>query len=109
MKRTNSRYTDSETRGPAPRRSSPEALYRAEKARRRLDVPHDALMAEAKREFQRMLDDSRATRKGGRPKKNAAPRAAAPTEDVELDEGELDIDADLELPEGMAEETAEEE
>lgn len=53
---------------------SPEDLYRAEKekARRERNASHDGLMAEAQRAFDQRLEEGRAARKGGRPKKEAA-------------------------------------
>ena len=57
------------------RRKSPEAAYHAEKAKRQRSLPHDQLMAEAKREYERLMEESQAARKGGRPKKSARPKA----------------------------------
>jgi hypothetical protein len=51
------------------KRESGQATYRAEKAKRGPNVPHDELMADAKAAFDRMMDEGRAARKGGRPKK----------------------------------------
>jgi hypothetical protein len=53
------------------KRASGEATYRDEKAKRGRNRPHDELMADAKRAFDKMLSDERAARKGGRPKKTA--------------------------------------
>ena len=50
-------------------KATPQSLYQTEKAKRQRTLPHDELMAEAKREYQRLMDESQAARKGGRPKK----------------------------------------
>jgi hypothetical protein len=57
------------------RKTTPQAAYRAEKARiqRRATSSHAQLMAEAKRLYEAQLEHDRATRKGGRPKKKTVP------------------------------------
>ena len=50
-------------------KATPQSVYQTEKAKRQRSLPHDELMAEAKREYQRLMDESQAARKGGRPKK----------------------------------------
>ena len=62
---------------PAPA-ASPQATYQAEKAKagRERARAHDEAMADAKRAFDQLMEDGRAARKGGRPKK------VKPTEDV---------------------------
>ncbi|HEX5829420.1 MAG TPA: hypothetical protein VFY16_00475, partial [Gemmatimonadaceae bacterium] len=49
---------------------SPQAMYRAEKerAQRERSLNHAELMAEAQRAFDKMMEDGKAARKGGRPK-----------------------------------------
>ena len=69
---------------PPPAPSSPQATYQAEKAKagRERARAHDEAMADAKRAFDQLMEDGRAARKGGRPKK------VKPTEEVvdDLDE-----------------------
>ncbi|HVE79815.1 MAG TPA: hypothetical protein VNA89_13180 [Gemmatimonadaceae bacterium] len=54
------------------KRKTPQAIYQAEKerARRERRTPHARLMAEARREYERLLAQNEAARKGGRPKKS---------------------------------------
>ena len=63
---------------PPPAPASPQATYQAEKAKagRERARAHDEAMADAKRAFDQLMEDGRAARKGGRPKK------VKPTEDV---------------------------
>jgi hypothetical protein len=65
------------------KRKSPQAIYQAEKerARRERRTPHARLMAEARREYERMLAQSEAARKGGRPRKTAKARGDAPADE----------------------------
>jgi hypothetical protein len=58
--------------------ATPQATYQAEKAKagRERARAHDEAMADAKRAFDQLMEDGRAARKGGRPKK------VKPTEDV---------------------------
>ena len=69
------------------KRKSPEATYRAEKAKRDRPQSHDQLMSEAKAQFEQFLADGRAARKGGRPKRGAVKPVVAPEDrDEELGE-----------------------
>ena len=68
------------------KRKSPEATYRAEKAKRDRPQSHDQLMSEAKAQFEQFLADGRAARKGGRPKRNAVKPVVAPEDAEELSE-----------------------
>ena len=56
-----------------------QSIYRAEKARAMQErrMSHAQLMAEAKEAFNKMLADAQLARKGGRPRTNPAPAAAA--------------------------------
>jgi hypothetical protein len=59
---------------PMKRKPSPQSVYHAEKDRvsRRPIVSHAQLMAEAKAEYDKLIESDRAARKGGRPKKRPA-------------------------------------
>jgi hypothetical protein len=61
--------------------SAAQAIYRAEKARAQQErrMSHAQLMAEAKEAFNKMLADAQLARKGGRPRTNPVPPAAAPS------------------------------
>ena len=54
----------------APAAKTPQALYQMEKKRAEKErrASHAALMKDAKAAFDQMLEDSKAARKGGRPK-----------------------------------------
>ena len=69
------------------KRKSPEATYRAEKAKRDRPQSHDQLMSEAKAQFEQFLADGRAARTGGRPKRGAVKPVVAP-EDMDEELGE---------------------
>ena len=65
-----------------PTPPTPQATYQAEKAKagRERARAHDEAMADAKRAFDQLMEDGRAARKGGRPKK------VKPKEEDVLDE-----------------------
>jgi hypothetical protein len=74
---------------PASEASSAKDHYAREKARRARVAPvDDEAMASARREYQAMLEMNAAKGRGGRPKKQPAPRASHDPSDAEVFDAE---------------------